>query len=94
MLRIVNVTVDPAGWTAITPPQDCDNVLVSNRDGGDVLRLRTIAGDPASELRISAASEQTIAVPTRGIYQRFLAGAVAFYLKPDSGTGPVVLMWT
>jgi hypothetical protein len=93
-LRIASVTVDPAVWTAIVPALACDHVLIKNNDSA-VLRLRVDDADAATELPISGNTERMIAAPHNQSVNRhrFPAGATAFYLKPDSGVGPVTLVW-
>jgi hypothetical protein len=97
-LLVQTVVLDPASWTAVTPPFACDSVLISNLAGAAVLRLRTIATDPTTELTIDANTERMIAAPftLRGSSDasRFRDGQVAFSLKPDAGTGPAKVLWT
>jgi hypothetical protein len=97
LLTVQRVTVDPGDWVDIQPPQNCDNVLIGNLEGAGVLRLRTVKTDPDTEMTISAGAERMIAAPANLVEQgrgsRFSKTAVAFSLKPDAGTGPVVLTW-
>lgn len=92
-LAVQNVSLDPAQWTEITPACGWDHVLIGN-DGASTVRLRIDDGDPATELALAPGSERSLVAPKRSNnYTRFPAEAVAFYLKPDSGTGPVHLVW-
>jgi hypothetical protein len=94
--RICNVTLDPATWQAITCPVEADNVLISNLQCAAALRLRTDQDDALTEILISAGAERSFTSPSARfppVRERFQPGSTLFYLKPDSGVGPVVLVW-
>lgn len=86
------LTLDPGQWTEVRPPITCDSVAVTNAGAG-VMELRLVSGDSTRRIRIGPGVNQLIAAPRRGGVKRFISDEVAFFLKPDSGTGPAELLW-
>jgi hypothetical protein len=91
---VSTVTVDSVSWTAVTPPDDYDSVLIDATAAGDTVRLRR---DPnvANEVSIRAGYAELIAAETnRSRYPyRFASAAVAFYLRLASGTATISFLW-
>lgn len=87
------LTLDPGSWTTVTPPGDYDHVAVTNQ-GSDMLRMRPVTGQ-ANEITIVPGVTQSVAAPPNHANQqyRFPAAAPAFALRPDSGTGPALVVW-
>ena len=88
-LEIRVLTIDPVSWTPVTVPFDCTNIALKNGDSVNAVRLRTNAGDPATQDVLAPAAEQGLAVPFHRY--RFSAGSQPLWLQAVAGTGPVIL---
>ena len=89
--------VDTVSWTAVVAPIDCMGVAIKCSVLVD-LRIRTDAGDAATQDTISAGSVETISVARHsggvrdsGSGMRFYTGDTIAYLQAVSGTGPALL---
>ena len=83
------VSIDPVSWTPVTVAFDCTSLSVKNRDAVNAVKMRSNAGDPATEDVLAPGAEQSLAIPFHRY--RFPAGSQPLWLQATAGTGPVVV---
>ena len=82
------LSIDPVSWTPLTVPFDCTSLTLKNADLANAVRLRSNAGDPATQDTLGPGMEQSLAIP---FYRyRFPAGSQPVWLQATAGTGPIV----
>lgn len=84
-----------SSWMPIAPPDDFNNLNISNREGSDDVLLCTDPNDAGTIVTLPKGSEQAFAVPVQHKYAavHFPKGVPALWVKPDSGSGPIIAIW-
>lgn len=92
-LAIRQMTLNPASFTDVIPPIDCNSILIFN-SGGDNTAIRSDPGNAATEDTIGTNEQETYTGPPGEVspgFPRFKAGLPACSIKPASTTGPAIL---
>lgn len=94
-LAIRQMTLNPAAFSDVVPPIDCNSVVIFN-SGGDATAIRSDPANATTEDTIGAGEQETYTGPPGEVSTgapRFKAGNAICSLKPASTVGPAILKY-